>query len=137
MLQIDFIYPTQHCSTIRLPLSYFLFERFQAITIFYYFGDKCPYFWSHIRYDLGTISYRTGISTLKNVSFPNVVRDSLIDFKYVIHKVINYVKTCKFRWLNSEYFYDELKMIHLFLEAHKTMICSRNKQFLMLSHEDS
>ena len=46
-------------------------------------------------------------------------------------------KTCKFRWLNSEYFYDELKIIYLFLEAHKTMICSRNKQFLMPSHEDS
>ena len=50
--------------------------------------------------------------------------------------MINYVKTCKFRWLNSEYFYDELKMIYLFLEAHKTMICSGNKQFLMPSHED-
>ena len=50
--------------------------------------------------------------------------------------MINYVKTCKFRWLNSEYFYDELKMIYLLIEAHKTMICSRNKQFLMPSHED-
>ena len=27
-------------------------------------------------------------------------------------------------------------MIYLFLEAQKTMICSRNKQFLMPSHED-
>ena len=46
-------------------------------------------------------------------------------------------KLCKiFQWLNSEYFYDELKMIYLFLEAHKTMTCSRNKQFLMPSHED-
>ena len=27
-------------------------------------------------------------------------------------------------------------MIYLFLEAHKTVICSRNKQFLMSSHED-
>ena len=29
-----------------------------------------------------------------------------------------------------------IEMIYLFLEAHKTMICSRNKQFLMPSHED-
>ena len=28
-------------------------------------------------------------------------------------------------------------MIYLFLEAHKTMICSRNKQFLMPSPENS
>ena len=55
---------------------------------------------------------------------------------YSQYKVINYVKTCKFQWLNSEYFYDELKMIYLFLEAHETVICSRNKQFLMSSHED-
>ena len=27
-------------------------------------------------------------------------------------------------------------MIYLFLEAHKTIICSQNKQFLMSSHED-
>ena len=27
-------------------------------------------------------------------------------------------------------------MIYLFLEAHKMMICGRNKQFLMSSHED-
>ena len=26
-------------------------------------------------------------------------------------------------------------MIYLFLEAHKTIICSRNKQFLMRFHE--
>ena len=26
--------------------------------------------------------------------------------------------------VNSEYFYDELKMIYLFLEAHETMICT-------------
>ena len=31
---------------------------------------------------------------------------------------------------------NELKMIYLFREAHNTKICSRNKQFLMLSHED-
>ena len=36
----------------------------------------------------------------------------------------------------AKLFYDELKMIYLFLESHKTMICSRNKQFLMSSHED-
>ena len=35
--------------------------------------------------------------------------------------MIDYVKTCKFRWLRSEYFSGELKMIYLFLEAHKTM----------------
>ena len=35
-------------------------------------------------------------------------------------------KNCKFRWLNSEYFYDALKTIYIFLEAHITMICSRN-----------
>ena len=29
-----------------------------------------------------------------------------------------------------------IEMIYLFLEAHKTMICSRNKQFLMRPHED-
>ena len=46
-------------------------------------------------------------------------------------------KTCKFRWLNSEYFYDELKMVYLFLEAHKTTICSWNKQFLIPFYEDS
>ena len=45
-------------------------------------------------------------------------------------------KTFKFRWLNSEYFHDELKIIYLFLEANKTIICSRNKQFLKPSHED-
>ena len=48
-------------------------------------------------------------------------------------------KLCKHLWIlmaKSEYFYDELKMIYLFLEAHKTMICSRNKQFLMPTHED-
>ena len=46
----------------------------------------------------------------------------------------NYVKVCKLWWLN--YFYDELKMIYLFLETHKTMICNRNKQVSMPSHED-
>ena len=40
--------------------------------------------------------------------------------------MVNYIKTSKFRYLNPEYFYDELKMIYLFLEAHKTMICSQN-----------
>ena len=36
-------------------------------------------------------------------------------------KIFNYV-ICRFRELNSEYFYDELKIIYLCLEAHKTMI---------------
>ena len=31
---------------------------------------------------------------------------------------------------------NELKMIYLFREAHNTKICSRNKQFLMLSQAD-
>ena len=42
----------------------------------------------------------------------------------------------KKRWVNFEYFYEELKMIYLFLGALKTMICSRYQQYLMASHED-
>ena len=114
---------------------YFLFERFETITIFYCFENNWPYFWSYVRYGLGTISYRTEISTLKNVSFSNIRYIRFLTC-YSQYKVINYVKICKFWWLNSEYFYDELKMTYFFLEANKTMICSRSKQFLMPCHED-
>ena len=81
--------------------------------------------------------YRSGIFTFKYFSFSKIIRDSLIDFKDVIRNVGRwimqklYVK--KFWWLNPKYFYNELEMIYLFLETHKTMICSRNKQLLMPS----
>ena len=48
---------------------------------------------------------------------------------------MNFVKTCKFRWINSEHFYDELKD-GFSLEVHEKMIYSQDTQFLMPSHED-
>ena len=48
---------------------------------------------------------------------------------------MNFVKIWKFRWLNSEHFYDEMKN-DFSLEVHRKMIYSQNKQFLMPSHKD-
>ena len=52
---------------------------------FWLFLGQVSIFLEPVSYGIGTISYRTGISTLKNVYFPKIIRDSLIDFKYVIH----------------------------------------------------
>ena len=48
-------------------------------------NEQITYLWSYVRYGVGTLSCRTGISTLKKVSFSKNMRDRLIDFRYVIH----------------------------------------------------